>query len=72
MQKTEGEEINDPVESMVMANGSGDKRSRSGDSHNQSTDRTCISDVERILHNESYRKPFQVKFLFWKFQNFSI
>ncbi|CAG9532876.1 unnamed protein product [Cercopithifilaria johnstoni] len=51
--KTE-EQINEVVESMVMANGSGKTRSSS----NQTADRTC-TDVERILHNESYRKPFQ-------------
>ncbi|VBB32829.1 unnamed protein product [Acanthocheilonema viteae] len=39
---------------MVMANGSGEMRN----SNNQTADRTC-TDVERILHNESYRKPFQ-------------
>ncbi|VDM12413.1 unnamed protein product [Wuchereria bancrofti] len=39
---------------MVMANGDSETRSSS----NKTSDRTCI-DVERILHNESYRKPFQ-------------
>uniref|UniRef100_A0A0R3S7H0 RGS domain-containing protein n=1 Tax=Elaeophora elaphi TaxID=1147741 RepID=A0A0R3S7H0_9BILA len=48
------EQVNEVVESMVMANGSGETRS----SGNQTADRTC-TDVERILQNESYRKPFQ-------------
>ncbi|VDK80012.1 unnamed protein product [Litomosoides sigmodontis] len=39
---------------MVMANGSGETRRNSS----QAADRTC-ADVERILQNESYRKPFQ-------------
>ncbi|VDO39098.1 unnamed protein product [Onchocerca flexuosa] len=48
------EQLNDLTDSMVMANGSGETRS----SGNQATDKTCI-DVEKILHNELYRKPFQ-------------
>uniref|UniRef100_A0A8R1XVF2 RGS domain-containing protein n=1 Tax=Onchocerca volvulus TaxID=6282 RepID=A0A8R1XVF2_ONCVO len=48
------EQLNKLSESMVMANGSGETRS----SGNQATDRTC-TDVEKILHNELYRKPFQ-------------
>uniref|UniRef100_A0A1I8EUX9 RGS domain-containing protein n=2 Tax=Wuchereria bancrofti TaxID=6293 RepID=A0A1I8EUX9_WUCBA len=51
--KAEGQ-VNKLVESMVMANGDSETRSSS----NKTSDRTCI-DVERILHNESYRKPFQ-------------
>lgn len=51
------EDTNEVLEFMVMANGSGETRT----STNQTTDRTC-TDVERILHNESYRKPFQVKY----------
>ncbi|VDM15703.1 unnamed protein product, partial [Wuchereria bancrofti] len=54
--KAEGQ-VNKLVESMVMANGDSETRSSS----NKTSDRTCI-DVERILHNESYRKPFQVKY----------
>ncbi|EJD73863.1 hypothetical protein, variant [Loa loa] len=46
--RAEGQ-VNELLESMVMANGS---------SSNQTTDRTC-TDVEKILHNELYRKPFQ-------------
>ncbi|KAM3726623.1 Regulator of G-protein signaling rgs-6 [Dirofilaria immitis] len=48
------EQLDKLVESMVMANGGSEARSSS----NQTVDRTCI-DVEKILHNELYRRPFQ-------------